>query len=167
MMKELVETLAQAHPESDVFISQVIMVPQQGHLILYDVGTETHVANVIGGVVQWAHPFDFDVAFRRSKPVAPEENIGSCEPGPDLRKPLWDKNQGTWFTDVDKVGRYSVSRPRKRAPYSAFLNGKDLGLLPSPDPEVLKQGINRRILEARRINRDADRRPNSEFDGAI
>lgn len=86
-------------------------------------------------------------------PVRPEENIGSCEPGPLI---LWDKTQQTWHTDVDKVGRYSVSRPTKRAPYRAYLNGKDLRLMPDSDPEVLKRSINRRISEAVRINKETE-----------
>lgn len=86
------------------------------------------------------------------EPLGPVENIGSCDPGPDMRKPLWDKTGKVWHTDVDKVGRYSVRRPGLRQDFRAYLNGNDLGLMPSSDPEVLKRSIDRRILEARRIN---------------
>lgn len=153
-MKNFVDALARVHSEVDVFIRQVIMIPHQGHLIIYDAGDEPYLANVIADHVKWAHPVDYDVtrlATLSPKPVGLEENIGSCEPGP---APLsWQLIGGRWFVDVDKVGRYMVKRPTARSDYRAYLNGNDLRLMPDKDPSVLKRSVERRVREAQRINR--------------
>ena len=65
----------------------------------------------------------------------------------------WSKTNDSWHTDIDGVGRYSVQRPRKRDPYQAYLNNKDLGLMPDSNPDVLKRTIERRIHAAISISK--------------
>jgi hypothetical protein len=160
MMTELCETLAVNHPEEDIFIRQVTMIPHEGHLIIYEVGdadSKYHVANVVMGMIKWAHPIDYDVTrlaeLTGSKPLGEilgaTENVGSCDPGPMI---LWDKTQKTWHTDVPKVGRYSVRRMGKRMPFAAYLNGKQIAAEEHTNVEVVKRSVERRIREAHRIN---------------
>lgn len=164
-MEHITRFIADTYPNYNVMVTECRLYPFEGWLVHYslaEVGTVNVERDLVGFIgiltdnpggmtLRWAH------AIKGVEPVRPDENIGSCEPGPDLRKPLWDKTGKTWHTDVDKVGRYSVRRPGLRQDYRAYLNGEDLNLMPSNDPEVLKRSIDRRILEARRINHVTDK----------
>lgn len=61
-MEKFVEVLAKANPDvRDIFIRQIIMVPHEGHLVLYDAGDVVMIANVIAvSAVKWSHPVDFN-----------------------------------------------------------------------------------------------------------
>lgn len=160
-MKEFNPILYRLHPDDDTrVVSANLVGGGEGWVVQYDVGSmmEPWIMNVVAGLVKWAHPVDYDVTqFSRLKggedkphPYVTDENIGSCEPSPLIQ---WDKTQSTWHTDVDKVGRYSVQRLGKRQPFAAFLNGKRIAGVPeSTSQDVIKRDIERRIIEARRIN---------------
>lgn len=166
-MKEFNDALERLHPEDDTVVRSAFRVSalqsDTGWIVQYDVGSimEPWVMHVAAGVVQWSHPVDYDVTqlarLQGPQPLGnilgAAENVGSCEPSPDIR---WDKTQTTWHTDT-KAGRYSVRRVHKRGPFGAFLNNKPVAVDTSLDVQAVKRAVELRIVEARRIaNMSAD-----------
>jgi hypothetical protein len=153
-MKEFNPALERAHPDDDTVVRSAILVADgsEGWLVQYDVADAPWVANVVAGMIKWAHPVDYDVTQLRHlkpHPFETDENIGSCEPDPVIIR--WDKTGNVWHTDRENVGRYSVRRPAKRQAYAAYLNGKIINVEASPDYEVVKRGVEYRIRTAIKI----------------
>jgi hypothetical protein len=146
------------HPTNDVHLTECRWYPNNGYMVHYsiaDQGTVNYWRDVIAFIehtgdrgelgLRWSHDLDRQP---KPRPVAPDENIGSCEPSPLI---LWDKTGGVWHTDT-AAGRYSIRRLGKRQPYGAFLNNKPISnVRENLSVDVIKREVEHRIRTARRI----------------